>query len=221
MSRRMPSTGWIDVTSKVPPGTIRRLRGCRPYQAQDSTPLASVSSTQMVTSTCFGSYRAMFCSSSSFVSATMAKSLAGIPFRWGLSPGLAELPDNPPARLGRTVLAELELRPARRDLESHGGQLLERTAVERIVGAERPESTLWLIAGKQPDLLSGNGARIPRHRGHAFEDHGPVIDRKSTRLNSSHRCTSYAVFCLKKKRGTTGTTSQRGGDSSSRESARP
>src|SRR5437764_6226619 len=25
------------------------------------------------------------------------------------------------------------------------------------------------------------------------------IDRKSTRLNSSHRCTSYAVFCLKKK----------------------
>src|SRR5437763_4883683 len=23
-------------------------------------------------------------------------------------------------------------------------------------------------------------------------------DRKSTRLNSSHRCTSYAVFCLKK-----------------------
>src|SRR5437879_9367118 len=24
-------------------------------------------------------------------------------------------------------------------------------------------------------------------------------DRKSTRLNSSHRCSSYAVFCLKKK----------------------
>src|ERR1017187_5747827 len=25
-----------------------------------------------------------------------------------------------------------------------------------------------------------------------------VADRKSTRLNSSHRCISYAVFCLKK-----------------------
>src|ERR1017187_1262826 len=25
-----------------------------------------------------------------------------------------------------------------------------------------------------------------------------AIDRKSTRLNSSHRCISYAVFCLKK-----------------------
>src|SRR5215210_8039581 len=27
----------------------------------------------------------------------------------------------------------------------------------------------------------------------------PSSDRKSTRLNSSHRCISYAVFCLKKK----------------------
>src|SRR5260221_9755458 len=29
---------------------------------------------------------------------------------------------------------------------------------------------------------------------------GPVIDRKSTRLNSSHTVISYAVFCLKKKK---------------------
>src|SRR5207248_10421933 len=28
----------------------------------------------------------------------------------------------------------------------------------------------------------------------------PRIDRKSTRLNSSHRTISYAVFCLKKKK---------------------
>src|SRR5437879_11587379 len=35
-------------------------------------------------------------------------------------------------------------------------------------------------------------------KGHA---HGNCeIDRKSTRLNSSHRCISYAVFCLKKKK---------------------
>src|SRR5437763_6806061 len=34
------------------------------------------------------------------------------------------------------------------------------------------------------------------------QDHRDVrgsSDRKSTRLNSSHRCISYAVFCLKKK----------------------
>src|SRR5688572_25868373 len=30
-------------------------------------------------------------------------------------------------------------------------------------------------------------------------DHGPGLDRKSTRLNSSHSQISYAVFCLKKK----------------------
>src|SRR5437879_10193204 len=29
---------------------------------------------------------------------------------------------------------------------------------------------------------------------------GEGLDRKSTRLNSSHRCISYAVFCLKKKK---------------------
>src|SRR5258707_5694259 len=29
---------------------------------------------------------------------------------------------------------------------------------------------------------------------------GAVVDRKSTRLNSSHANISYAVFCLKKKR---------------------
>src|SRR5699024_11992032 len=33
----------------------------------------------------------------------------------------------------------------------------------------------------------------PMHRGHEY------IDRKSTRLNSSHVSISYAVFCLKKK----------------------
>src|SRR5437867_3656812 len=35
--------------------------------------------------------------------------------------------------------------------------------------------------------------------------HGPSPDRKSTRLNSSHRTSSYAVFCLKKKKGEAGT----------------
>src|SRR5437762_4471989 len=33
-------------------------------------------------------------------------------------------------------------------------------------------------------------------------------DRKSTRLNSSHRCISYAVFCLKKKKKKTNTANK-------------
>src|SRR3989454_7997943 len=36
----------------------------------------------------------------------------------------------------------------------------------------------------------------------AREDRRAVGDRKSTRLNSSHLVISYAVFCLKKKKGT-------------------
>src|SRR5258707_5123934 len=35
-----------------------------------------------------------------------------------------------------------------------------------------------------------------------------VVDRKSTRLNSSHANISYAVFCLKKKKKRTRTTVQ-------------
>src|SRR5437762_6907412 len=42
--------------------------------------------------------------------------------------------------------------------------------------------------------------RVPsRYLHYYFYIRDPVIDRKSTRLNSSHRCISYAVFCLKKK----------------------
>src|SRR3712207_8135786 len=33
-------------------------------------------------------------------------------------------------------------------------------------------------------------------------EHGLLVDRKSTRLNSSHANISYAVFCLKKKKTT-------------------
>src|SRR5207248_10995555 len=37
-------------------------------------------------------------------------------------------------------------------------------------------------------------------RPQAALDERPGSDRKSTRLNSSHRTISYAVFCLKKKK---------------------
>src|SRR5207244_12327413 len=44
----------------------------------------------------------------------------------------------------------------------------------------------------------------PQPRGPPFRrplDQMAYIDRKSTRLNSSHQIISYAVFCLKKKNG--------------------
>src|SRR5207244_13549101 len=49
----------------------------------------------------------------------------------------------------------------------------------------------------------GDADAISRSRTHptpGLLDHGARLDRKSTRLNSSHQIISYAVFCLKKKR---------------------
>src|SRR5438105_9108174 len=43
----------------------------------------------------------------------------------------------------------------------------------------------------------------PRQRRHSpAQDSRRPVDRKSTRLNSSHEWISYAVFCLKKKKKT-------------------
>src|SRR3712207_6852705 len=44
------------------------------------------------------------------------------------------------------------------------------------------------------------GSKTP---GHPEVNHTPGVDRKSTRLNSSHANISYAVFCLKKKKKNT------------------
>src|SRR5437763_5833969 len=43
-----------------------------------------------------------------------------------------------------------------------------------------------------------NGVSFPRLQ--RIDYRFKWVDRKSTRLNSSHRCISYAVFCLKKKK---------------------
>src|SRR5260221_6855932 len=51
-----------------------------------------------------------------------------------------------------------------------------------------------------PDLLRGSRAVADRE---LDADGGDELDRKSTRLNSSHTVISYAVFCLKKKNNTT------------------
>src|SRR5690242_15814725 len=51
-----------------------------------------------------------------------------------------------------------------------------------------------------PEIDSGSN-RAQHSRGIAEESHPAELDRKSTRLNSSHMSISYAVFCLKKKIG--------------------
>src|SRR5437879_11155755 len=67
-------------------------------------------------------------------------------------------------------------------------------------------STLSLGVARQQLVIEGV-ATDPKHpvlaelAGRLHRHHlGAMTDRKSTRLNSSHRCISYAVFCLKKKK---------------------
>src|SRR5258708_21182766 len=76
------------------------------------------------------------------------------------------------------------------------------------------------VADHRPHLLVRDAEHLGRHHRHRGAraadigvalDHGgsrasmAMIDRKSTRLNSSHQIISYAVFCLKKKKNPTHT----------------
>src|SRR5688572_33474856 len=68
-----------------------------------------------------------------------------------------------------------------------------------------PRSTLFPYTTLFRSLRAQKGAARIVLRGQAVIDAGPLIedvaiDRKSTRLNSSHSQISYAVFCLKKKK---------------------
>src|SRR5947208_10674067 len=67
-----------------------------------------------------------------------------------------------------------------------------------------PYTTLFRSAAQaDPDHPVAGGGPLPagwRVRTEPNRQTGqPAPDRKSTRLNSSHQITSYAVFCVKKK----------------------
>src|SRR2546430_13447347 len=58
---------------------------------------------------------------------------------------------------------------------------------------ETPGEVMTSILEKEPPPLTSYNKQTPAEL-------QQVIDRKSTRLNSSHSQISYAVFCLKKKK---------------------
>src|SRR5437867_7046647 len=74
----------------------------------------------------------------------------------------------------------------------HGGLQLQDPAEAELIGA--PGKLATQSRQRLSDFLSRliRGQFQTRHEGLS-------PDRKSTRLNSSHRTISYAVFCLKKK----------------------
>src|SRR5688572_31453624 len=67
-----------------------------------------------------------------------------------------------------------------------------------------PISALAHQGGRGGETRRGAGdPRALRAIGQSAWRVGDEVDRKSTRLNSSHSQISYAVFCLKKKKKTT------------------
>src|SRR5438876_7955085 len=72
------------------------------------------------------------------------------------------------------------------------------TTLFRSQDSERREAPLhpFIASAEETDLASG--ARLSA-RVSELSLKGCYLDRKSTRLNSSHPSISYAVFCLKKK----------------------
>src|SRR5438094_5225651 len=65
------------------------------------------------------------------------------------------------------------------------------------------------VASQDLVRLSVRRSATSRLRDNAARPLPTLRDRKSTRLNSSHRTISYAVFCLKKKKTTPGRASGR------------
>src|SRR2546422_3671169 len=75
------------------------------------------------------------------------------------------------------------------------GEAIAGMIVNGLGFANRPLSlTPQFFANKPLDLLFRPGVRADM-----FNRSRGLLDRKSTRLNSSHGYISYAVFCLKKK----------------------
>src|SRR5437762_8628056 len=83
-----------------------------------------------------------------------------------------------------------------RDLAAAVWTLIGRNVCGVVHLANQGEAT-WL------DVAARVFARAGRANTRAATSSQVASDRKSTRLNSSHRCISYAVFCLKKKNSRT------------------
>src|SRR5947208_8385971 len=74
----------------------------------------------------------------------------------------------------------------------------------RLLGCEQERVTFrwkdYAHGGKQGQMTLAATEFLRRFFLHVLKEAAQELDRKSTRLNSSHQIISYAVFCLKKKK---------------------
>src|SRR5690625_6123649 len=113
------------------------------------------------------------------------------------TPGSAQSEVTPPTRRQRVTVPPLP---------RHRGPRAPRPAREGSNAAEPGASTAFHPSRPRSALLPHLALQEHVARPRSWWAHGrtrwsrvPGIDRKSTRLNSSHVAISYAVFCLKKK----------------------
>src|SRR5204862_6647577 len=81
--------------------------------------------------------------------------------------------------------------------------LFPYTTLFRSAGGDTPSGYSWTVTKNGNSYLTSTASSLSL----TPDDNGTYVDRKSTRLNSSHVEISYAVFCLKKINGTTRTLS--------------
>src|SRR5699024_11281092 len=96
-----------------------------------------------------------------------------------------------------------------RTMTSMGSRLLKKWLDRPLLNKQRIEERLEIVDGFYKDFLARDALRetlkaiydLERLAGRvAFGNvNARDLDRKSTRLNSSHVSISYAVFCLKRK----------------------
>src|SRR5947208_4455216 len=67
-------------------------------------------------------------------------------------------------------------------------------------GANGEEPPIRVIQGSLTQLQRPDQLEVDPVHNEIFVPQRGKVDRKSTRLNSSHQIISYAVFCLKKKK---------------------
>src|SRR3989454_8796823 len=90
-------------------------------------------------------------------------------------------------------------RPPRSTLFPYTTLFRSRRAVLRRIAVEHGGVILRPVVAELPVRLRRVDV-VPEGVEQPLVTHLPGVDRKSTRLNSSHLVISYAVFCLKKKK---------------------
>src|SRR5438477_2645088 len=78
--------------------------------------------------------------------------------------------------------------------------IAERGIEEPLEGVDRAPLSILLNGFKRYRCAVKLGMGLAPYASLGAEEAAAILDRKSTRLNSSHMSISYAVFCLKKKK---------------------